>query len=87
MEQLFETEKPNQVWVTDITCIRTHEGWLYLAAVLDLFSRQAVELATLGWVAWFNNHRLLEPIGYIPQAETDARYYRVQSTAPEPEFA
>ena len=30
----------NQVWVTDITYIRTHEGWLYLAVVLDLFSRQ-----------------------------------------------
>ncbi len=35
---------PNKVWVTDITCIRTYEGWLYLAVVLDLFSRQVV-----GW--------------------------------------
>ena len=30
---------------------------------------EAVELATLEWVSWFNHHRLLEPIGYIPPAE------------------
>src|SRR5678815_4706108 len=29
-------------------------------------TREAVELATLEWVSWFNHHRLLEPIGYIP---------------------
>jgi len=39
-------------------------------------SREAVELATLEWVAWFNNHRLLESIGYIPPAEAEANYYR-----------
>jgi len=39
-------------------------------------SREAVELATLEWVAWFNNTRLLEPIGYIPPAEAEASYYR-----------
>ena len=32
----------------------------------------AVELATLEWVVWFNHHRLLEPIGYIPPAEAEA---------------
>jgi transposase InsO family protein len=37
---------------------------------------EAVELATLEWVAWFNHHRLLEPIGYIPPAEAEANYYR-----------
>jgi len=31
-------------------------------------TREAVELATLEWVSWFNHHRLLEPIGYIPPA-------------------
>lgn len=36
--------EPNKVWVTDITYIRTYEGWLYLAVVLDLFSRQVI-----GW--------------------------------------
>ena len=37
---------------------------------------EAVELATLDWVAWFNHQRLLEPIGYIPPAEAEANYYR-----------
>ncbi len=40
----FTTDRPNQVWVTDITYIPTLEGWLYLAAVMDLYSRQIV-----GW--------------------------------------
>jgi transposase InsO family protein len=39
-------------------------------------TKAAVELATLEWVAWFNHHRLLEPIGYIPPAEAEANYYR-----------
>jgi len=39
-------------------------------------SREAVELATLEWVAWFNHHWLLEPIGYIPPPEAGAKYYR-----------
>jgi putative transposase len=39
-------------------------------------SREAVELATLEWVSWFNLSRLLEPIGYIPPAEAEANYYR-----------
>ena len=39
-----EWDQPNQSWGTDITYIRTHEGWLYLCVVVDLFSRQVV-----GW--------------------------------------
>ena len=39
----------------------------------------AVEHATLEWVDWFNNHRLLEPIGNIPPAELEAAYYRQQN--------
>ena len=35
---------PNQVWLADLTCIATGEGWLYLAAIMDLFSRRVV-----GW--------------------------------------
>jgi putative transposase len=38
-------------------------------------SMEAVEFATLEWVDWFNNRRLLEPIGYIPPAEAEDRYY------------
>ena len=38
-------------------------------------SFEAVEIATLEWVDWFNNQRLLEPIGNIPPAEAEAKYY------------
>jgi putative transposase len=44
VQQQFDVREPNKVWVTDITYIRTHEGWLYLSVVLDLFSRQVI-----GW--------------------------------------
>ncbi len=40
----FEADRPNQKWLTDITYVATQEGWLYLAAVLDLYSRRIV-----GW--------------------------------------
>ena len=40
----FTVTRPNQVWVDDITYIRIDEGWLYLAVLLDLYSRQVV-----GW--------------------------------------
>ncbi len=39
-------------------------------------TRESLELATLQWVSWFNHHRLLEPIGYIPPAEAEENYYR-----------
>lgn len=38
-------------------------------------SFEAVEFATLEWVNWFNNRRLLEPIGDIPPAEAEANFY------------
>ena len=44
LQQDFNVSAPDRVWVTDITYIRTHEGWLYLAAVIDLYSRKVV-----GW--------------------------------------
>ena len=50
LEQQFSVEMPNQAWVTDITYIRTHEGWLYLSVVIDLFSRQVV--------GWFMGNRI-----------------------------
>ena len=39
-------------------------------------TREAVELATLEWVAWFNNHRLMAALDYVPPAEFEANYYR-----------
>jgi len=44
LQREFDVDTPNETWVTDITYIRTHEGWLYLAVVLDLFSRRVI-----GW--------------------------------------
>jgi putative transposase len=168
----FKADRPNQLWVSDFTYVRTLQGWLYVAFVIDVYARrivgwrvsssmrtdfvldaleqalydrqpqgsdalihhsdrgsqyvsilyterlaqagiepsvgskgdsydnalaetinglykaelihrrapwktkESVELATLQWVAWFNHHRLLEPIGYIPPVEAEANYYR-----------
>lgn len=44
LNRQFDPTAPDQSWVTDITHIRTHEGWLYLAVVVDLFSRKVI-----GW--------------------------------------
>lgn len=44
LNRQFDVAAPNVAWVTDITYIRTYEGWLYLSVVIDLFSRQVV-----GW--------------------------------------
>ena len=44
LDQKFYAYSPNQVWLGDITYIRTFEGWLYLAVVMDLYSRKIV-----GW--------------------------------------
>lgn len=45
-------------------------------------SFEAVEYATLEWVDWFNNRRLLEPIGNIPPAEAEANFYAALETEP-----
>jgi putative transposase len=44
LDRQFTADRPNQKWVADFTYIRTAEGWLYVAAVIDLFSRRVV-----GW--------------------------------------
>ncbi|HBV4912444.1 TPA: IS3 family transposase [Klebsiella pneumoniae] len=44
LQRQFNPDTPDERWVTDITYIRTHEGWLYLAVVVDLFSRKII-----GW--------------------------------------
>lgn len=57
------------------------------AAAISLIRRsgpwrsfESVEYATLEWVDWFNNRRLLEPIGNIPPAEAEANYYAAPET-------
>ena len=44
LQQQFNVAEPNEAWVSDITHIRTHEGWLYLAVIVDLYSRRVI-----GW--------------------------------------
>ena len=44
LDRQFSAERPNQKWIADFTYIWTAEGWLYVAAVIDLFSRRVV-----GW--------------------------------------
>lgn len=54
LQRQFTASHANQAWVTDITYIRTWQGWLYLAVVLDLFSRKVV-----GWAAKPTIHKEL----------------------------
>ena len=54
LQQCFISSKPNESWVSDITYIRTHEGWLYLATVIDLFSRKVI--------GWDTSHRMTTPL-------------------------
>ena len=54
LDRNFHVELPDTAWVTDVTYVWTHEGWLYLAAILDLFSRRVV-----GWAVSANNDRAL----------------------------
>jgi putative transposase len=54
LQRQFTATRPNTAWVTDITYIRTWQGWLYLAVVMDLFSRLIV-----GWAAGPTIHREL----------------------------
>ena len=46
LDQKFQAERPNQVWLADISYLWTAEGWLYLACILDLYSRRVVGWAT-----------------------------------------
>lgn len=50
----FQTDMPNKVWLSDITYIRTQEGWLYLSAILDLYNRQVI--------GWSMNERLTQDL-------------------------
>jgi putative transposase len=54
LQRQFTVTRRNKAWVTDITYVRTWQGWLYLAVVMDLFSRKIV-----GWAAGPTIHREL----------------------------
>lgn len=65
LQRQFTVARPNEVWVTDITYIRTWQGWLYLAVLIDLFSRKIV-----GWAVRPTIHRelVLEAIAKAVQS-------------------
>jgi putative transposase len=44
VERDFTAPAPNRLWVADITCVKTHSGWVYASFVMDVFSRRIV-----GW--------------------------------------
>jgi transposase InsO family protein len=50
LERDFQAQRPNEKWVSDITYIRTQEGWLYLAAVMDLYNRGIVGWSVSGTI-------------------------------------
>jgi transposase InsO family protein len=52
LNRCFEISKPNRVWVGDVTFIATRNGWLYLAVLLDLYSRKVV-----GWAMSERNNK------------------------------
>ena len=50
VQQQFSPEKPNEKWVGDITYLRTKLGWVYLAAVIDLYNREVIGYAISKWI-------------------------------------
>ncbi len=94
LDRQFAVGKPDQVWTSDITYIASDEGWLYLAVVIDLFSRQVV-----GWamkphmkkdlvmdalrMAWF---RRCPDAGLIFHSDRGSQY-RGDESAPDPRHA
>lgn len=70
LERHFTVDQPNRVWVGDITFIPTREGWLYLAVLLDLYSRRVV-----GWAMGDRQNR---------QLAIDALTMAIERRQPEP---
>ena len=70
LAQDFTAEAPNRIWVGDITFIPTRKGWLYLAVVLDLYSRRVI--------GWSMSHRINQPL------TIDALTMAIRQRNPEP---
>ena len=97
MNKQFKADRSNQLCVwqkqgiepsvgsNDIAPAETING-LYKAELTHRRApwkaNESLELATLQWVSWFNHHRLVEPIGYIPPAEAEENYYRQLACQP-----
>ena len=81
LQRQFTVSEPNKVWVTDITYIRTWEGWLYLAVVVDLFSRKVVGWSTRATIqrelildAVLMATRLRKPKGTLIHSDQGSQY-------------
>jgi putative transposase len=82
LDRNFAAEAPNRRWVGDITYLRTTEGWLYLAVILDLFSRYVVGWATSGAIDRhlvlkalnMANHRRRPEAGLIHHTDRGTQY-------------
>lgn len=70
LRQNFSAEKPNKRWVADMTAVSTEKGWLYLAVIIDLYSRKVV-----GWSMsrWMSRHVVIDALRMAVEArEPDA---------------
>jgi hypothetical protein len=73
----FEVTEPNKVWATDITYVWTLEGWLYVAVVIDLFSRQVVGGAVDDHMRTSLCIRALQMAFYLVLSEYVCRYKKL----------
>ncbi|MED0894185.1 IS3 family transposase [Aneurinibacillus migulanus] len=64
LAQKFSAQAPNQVWMADITYIPSKEGWLYLASIMDLYTRKIV--------GWHVDKRLTKELVYLETFSTRA---------------
>ena len=82
LQRNFDIALPNTAWVTDVTYVWTYEGWLYLAVILDLFSRRVV-----GWAASAQNDRALalgaldHSIGRPPRGHPNGDSFTIRTEA------
>lgn len=75
-ELAFQDGKETLGHGVDIGVSDCSQGGVHTHLLAMVAKGDAGALAALEWVSWFNHHRLLEPIGYIPPAEAEANYYR-----------
>ena len=69
----FRAERPNQLWVSDFTCVSTWQGWLYVAFVIDVFARRIVGWRVSGSMRTDFVLDALEQALYARQPERDSR--------------
>ncbi len=87
LDRDFEAQRPNQKWVTDITYIRTQQGWAYLSVIKDLFDsfivayqfelHPSVGLVTRTLKQARKKEKLLMTLGMLPYLETPDEFVKV----------